>query len=225
MSDVRPYRSHRLPACASCRQRRVRCAFKVQGQACARCRKNDLCCSTANASSATSELLGRGHIRKVSDRLALEGTSRIVGPIIAQDMRVMRQQLQNFDNQLDDDLDQGHQQHQSGQHRPIYHVSIPPPRPASVKHPRNLVKDLLDHMKPSLDKLIEIFLRALAHLLSTDRKEFPSLKNAPKIPATDFSCPTVNLHFLLLGHCARIPDGLQAGSFRSLPDCICPDYR
>lgn len=42
--SARPYRSHRVPACDRCRQRKIRCNIDIAGQSCRFCReRNDAC--------------------------------------------------------------------------------------------------------------------------------------------------------------------------------------
>lgn len=40
----RPYRSHKIPACNTCRRRKIRCEIDISGEACQTCRKRNARC-------------------------------------------------------------------------------------------------------------------------------------------------------------------------------------
>ena len=44
MPSLRPYRSHKAPACSSCRRRKSRCTVDIAGRACLVCRLNRTAC-------------------------------------------------------------------------------------------------------------------------------------------------------------------------------------
>ncbi|KAH7394984.1 fungal-specific transcription factor domain-containing protein [Phaeosphaeria sp. MPI-PUGE-AT-0046c] len=50
----RPYRSHRVPACDNCRNRKVRCVLDVPGQSCRCCRERTLACNYVSMTRVSS---------------------------------------------------------------------------------------------------------------------------------------------------------------------------
>jgi hypothetical protein len=156
MSHLRPYRSHKIPACSFCRQRRVRCAVEVRGQPCRQCQKKDVECSTARGTEASDTTRRTYMIQQQLALQPMECASHILGPVVAQDTRELKQYLFGLDGQPDDDLSCPSRQ---GNHKsqPIYHIPIPPPRPRPAKGPRNLPKELLDQAKPYLRNLMFAF--------------------------------------------------------------------
>lgn len=75
--EVRPYRSHKFPACERCRKRKLRCAVDVAGQPCNSCTNSGSICTrpqkekevTANASiSQGHENLSTNHANHPAKR-------------------------------------------------------------------------------------------------------------------------------------------------------------
>ncbi|KAF2147071.1 uncharacterized protein K452DRAFT_217511 [Aplosporella prunicola CBS 121167] len=68
-SQPRPYRSHRIPACDKCRQRKVRCDLEVAGLPCQLCTEKGFDClfsgtNTSRSSAATADRRDLGRQRK-----------------------------------------------------------------------------------------------------------------------------------------------------------------
>jgi hypothetical protein len=60
MSECRPYRSHKLPACETCRKHKSRCTVDIPGQSCLLCRIRGKECLYMNAEEA-AQIRGAPH--------------------------------------------------------------------------------------------------------------------------------------------------------------------
>lgn len=156
MGNSRPYRSHRFPACAFCRQRRVRCAVEEQGQPCRLCQKADIECSIARKQKATEAVRKSDIARQNGSMQPMEGTSHILGPVVARNTHDVQQYLYEVEGQLGNDMRypslEGVRRSQ-----PVYHIPIPRPRPSPARGGRNLPKELLNQARPHLHVLVAAF--------------------------------------------------------------------
>lgn len=50
---LRPYRSHKIPACDLCRSRKIRCSLDIAGQSCRFCREKDVKCTYSGIVSSS----------------------------------------------------------------------------------------------------------------------------------------------------------------------------
>lgn len=111
----RPYRSHRVPACDKCRQRKARCKIDVPGRPCHLCTDKHFDCLFSGTANRPQKRLRLGEIQStpVSSNKALQSettpvTSRhqshqapfnagessiVVGPIVAEDVQILQQYL------------------------------------------------------------------------------------------------------------------------------------
>jgi hypothetical protein len=80
-TDSRPYRSHKVPACNSCRQRKIRCEIDNSNQACRLCRKRQTRCEI---SRTKHDNIGKGQTRRRSQAvdLALPTAASTSGNIV-----------------------------------------------------------------------------------------------------------------------------------------------
>ena len=76
-ADSRPYRSHKIPACDSCRQRKIRCETDSPNQACRLCRKRQMRCEISRTKHGS---LPKGHARIHSQAVDLAPTAAASTP-------------------------------------------------------------------------------------------------------------------------------------------------
>lgn len=53
MDGIRPYRSHKFPACVRCRKRKIRCIVEEEGQSCLLCRNQKVDCTRTESGSVS----------------------------------------------------------------------------------------------------------------------------------------------------------------------------
>lgn len=75
-SESRPYRSHKVPACDLCRNRKIRCNVDVPGQACRFCREKQLTCEFRQRSAHSEQADGPVKRRRTQQQVTPSTTSR-----------------------------------------------------------------------------------------------------------------------------------------------------
>ncbi|KAF3935090.1 hypothetical protein ABW19_dt0201795 [Dactylella cylindrospora] len=110
--EHRPYRSHKVPACARCRQRKIRCKIDLPGQPCLFCREKGVACQippstsddTSNGSSNPAKRR-RYDVDSISPPVAsisvCSSTSEhssgksamFVGPAVAEDVEIIQRHM------------------------------------------------------------------------------------------------------------------------------------
>lgn len=126
--DHRPYRSHKVPACTRCRQRKIRCNVDIPGQACLFCRERNATCEVALTLTAQAQADRddsrpskrqrnnnntefspaanvTGNVRSSASMStdAVKGRSSIiVGPALAEDVEIVQRHMPGTGRQFDD---------------------------------------------------------------------------------------------------------------------------
>ena len=119
----RPYRSHKVPACKTCRRRKIRCHVDISGQPCRFCRERDLGCeigqtkhnltsngsaerptkrartaSAARPASDVSNVPDAGKNAREQFTSPAECSSVMMNPTMAEDVRVLESYFTSSDS-------------------------------------------------------------------------------------------------------------------------------